>query len=98
MSAHPGSFAMPAAMGGIGWSLAAPRTVACTNRGSVAMREPLAAVLFGLSCLAGTIHPAGAQDMMRYLDLTSPAMTQAEMTRSEVQAALAAASAEHPAD
>src|SRR6187549_2138406 len=28
---------------------------------------------------------APAQDMMRHLDLASPAMTQAEMTRSEVE-------------
>ena len=32
---------------------------------------------------------ARAQDMMRYLDLTSPDMVSAEMTRADVEAALA---------
>src|SRR5262249_38348387 len=43
-------------------------------------------------------HTAPAQDMMRHVDLTSPEMTSAEMTRAEVETALAAATAERPAD
>jgi uncharacterized protein YjbI with pentapeptide repeats len=49
------------------------------------MRWLLLLLLVGLAC------PAQAQDMMRGLDLTSPAMTQAEMSRADVVAALAAA-------
>nr|WP_322596966.1 pentapeptide repeat-containing protein [Bradyrhizobium sp. SEMIA] len=41
---------------------------------------------------------ANAQDMMRDVDLTSPAMTSAEMSRAEVETMLAGASAAAPAD
>ena len=41
--------------------------------------------------LALLVAPAGAQDMMRNVDLSSPDMTSAEMTRAEVERVLAAA-------
>ena len=43
--------------------------------------------------LAALASPAGprAQDMIQYLDLKSDEFTKAEMTRAEVEAALAAA-------
>jgi hypothetical protein len=41
---------------------------------------------------------ASAQDMLRYVDLTSPAMTTAEMTRADVEGTIAKASASAPAD
>ena len=47
-----------------------------------------ALALFGLS------GGAAAQDMMRHVDLTSPDMVAAEMTRAQVQAALAEATSE----
>jgi len=50
---------------------------------------------FGLVSAA----PAAARDMMRSIDLTSPEMTTAEqMTRGDVEAAIAAATSDHPAD
>src|SRR6476620_12451797 len=42
--------------------------------------------------------PAAAQDMMRHIDLTSPEMTSAEMTRADVEAVIAAATSDQPAD
>jgi hypothetical protein len=42
--------------------------------------------------------PAAAQDMMRHIDLTSPEMTSAEMTRADVEALIAAATSDQPAD
>ncbi|MEO1160237.1 MAG: hypothetical protein AAFW74_07235 [Pseudomonadota bacterium] len=39
-----------------------------------------------------------AQSPLQHVDLTSPDMTQAEMTREDVMAALASASSEQPAD
>ena len=42
--------------------------------------------------------PAAAQNMMQHVDLTSPAMTAAEMTRAEVEAVIAAATSTQPAD
>ena len=44
--------------------------------------------MFGLVLAA----PAAAQDMMRHVDLTSPEMTAAELTRAEVETAIAGAS------
>ncbi len=52
------------------------------------LQRPLA--LVGLAALASGRN-ALAQDMLRYLDLNSPAMTQAEMTRAEVEAQIQAA-------
>ena len=47
----------------------------------------------GLGCVAAMalafVGQVRAQDLMRYLDLTSPDMTSAEMTRAEVKTALA---------
>jgi hypothetical protein len=43
-----------------------------------------------LLLLVGIANPAHAQDSMGGLDLTSPAMTQAEMSRADIVAALAA--------
>ena len=48
--------------------------------------------------LALATMTAMAQDMMRHIDLSSPDMISAEMTRQEVEAALAAASIAAPAD
>ena len=54
------------------------------------MKRTIALTALGLALLATT---ARAQDMMRDLDLTSPAMVSAEMSRQELEAALAKASA-----
>ena len=35
--------------------------------------------------LWGAVCPAAAQDMLQHLDMQSPAMTQAEMTRAEIE-------------
>src|SRR5262245_47424927 len=59
------------------------------------MKRTVALTMFGLALAAST---ANAQDMMRDLDLTSPAMVSAEMTRPEVEAVLAKAGAAAPAD
>ena len=57
----------------------------------------LLAGLVGLVSAAGAA-PAGAQTgMMQHVDLTSPKMSEAELTREQVIALLAAATAEHPA-
>jgi len=53
-------------------------------------------MLIGLFVLLAS--PAGAQDMMRNVDLSSPDMVSAEMTRADVQAAVAAASSGRGAD
>jgi hypothetical protein len=50
--------------------------------------------MFGLVFVA----PAAAQNMMQHVDLTSPEMTAAEMTRAEVEAVIAAATSTQPAD
>src|SRR5262245_23378885 len=50
-----------------------------------AMRTCLASHALALATMLALAAPACAQDMMRHLDLTSPAMTQAEMTRLEVE-------------
>ena len=47
--------------------------------------------LLALALTIGLIFAADAQDAMRGLDLTSPDMTTAEMTRAEVEVALKAA-------
>ena len=54
--------------------------------------------LLALAFAVAAIFTAGAQDPMRGLDLTSPDMTTAEMTRGQVEAALKAAPAGHGAD
>jgi uncharacterized protein YjbI with pentapeptide repeats len=78
------------------------------------MRDRRLAKVSGESLMAATMRWTGAvlvalcgllaaarspaQDMMRYVDLASPDMTTAEMTRGEVEHVLAAATPEHPAD
>ena len=59
------------------------------------MRYSIGSAALGLGLLAVT---ASAQDMMRHLDLSSPDMVSAEMTRMEVEAALAKATIVAPAD
>ena len=59
------------------------------------MKLTIGTAAFGLGLLAVT---ATAQDMMRHLDLSSPDMVSAEMTRVEVEAALAMATVAAPAD
>src|SRR5215831_18142220 len=59
------------------------------------MKRTIALTTLGLTLVA---FAASAQDMMRDVDLTSPAMVSAEMTRPEVEAVLAKASATAPAD
>jgi len=53
----------------------------------LAMRQAFAAAVLSLSLFAAV---ATAQDMMRHVDLSSPDMIAAEMTRAEVEAAAAA--------
>jgi uncharacterized protein YjbI with pentapeptide repeats len=51
--------------------------------------------------LALLMAPAGttlAQGMMQHVDLSSPKMSEAELSRAEVEAILAAATADRPAD
>ena len=59
------------------------------------MKRMFRAAALGLSLLAVT---ATAQNMMRHVDRSSPDMVSAEMTRAEVEAALAAATVAAPAD
>ncbi|MFZ1046005.1 MAG: pentapeptide repeat-containing protein, partial [Pseudolabrys sp.] len=49
-------------------------------------------------CACAFVQPGMAQDMMRHVDLNSPDMTTAEMTRDEVAAIVKAATPGHPAD
>ncbi|MFZ0054481.1 MAG: pentapeptide repeat-containing protein, partial [Pseudolabrys sp.] len=49
-------------------------------------------------CACAFVQPGMAQDMMRHVDLNSPDMTTAEMTRDEVAAMVKAATPGHPAD
>src|SRR5512132_3366311 len=44
------------------------------------------------------VAPAAAQNMMQHVDLASPEMTAAEMTRAEVEAVIGAATSTRPAD
>ncbi|MGO9485485.1 MAG: pentapeptide repeat-containing protein [Rhodomicrobium sp.] len=44
--------------------------------------------LAALAILCGAVCPVAAQDMLQHLDLQSPAMTQAEMTRGQIEALL----------
>src|SRR5438067_825832 len=53
-------------------------------------RRSICVVVAGIFTLL--VVSAGAQDMMRHVDVTSPDMMSAEMTRAEVEAAIAAAS------
>src|SRR5215470_8483236 len=62
------------------------------------MNLPGSRVLAVALCVAAIAWPAAAQDMMRHVDLSSPDMVAAEMTRAEVETVLAAATAEKPAD
>ncbi|MAP19239.1 MAG: hypothetical protein CL626_09520 [Aurantimonas sp.] len=55
-------------------------------------------ILFILLAVSLLVVPASGQDMMRGLDLTSPRMTAAAMTRAEVEALLARATNAAPAD
>ena len=55
-------------------------------------------ILFILLAVSLLVVPASGQDMMRGLDLTSPRMTEAAMTRAEVKALLARATKAEPAD
>ena len=59
------------------------------------MRRSVMTAAVGLALVAGT---AAAQDMMRHVDLSSPDMVSAEMTRGDVEAAMRAATAAAPAD
>ena len=59
------------------------------------MRRTLGGAAFSFSLLAVT---ATAQDMMSGVDLSSPDMVSAEMTRGEVEGALAMTTANAPAD
>ena len=59
------------------------------------MKRSIVTAALGLAL--GTMT-ATAQDMMRHVDLSSPDMVSAEMTRGEVEAALAAATITAPAD
>src|ERR1700682_2413561 len=55
--------------------------------------------MFGGAALClGLAVTATAQDMMRGVDLSSPDMVSAEMTRTQVESALAMATAAAPAD
>jgi hypothetical protein len=45
--------------------------------------------LAGVVMAFAFVVPARAQDLMRFLDLSSPDMTSAEMTRADVETALA---------
>jgi hypothetical protein len=55
------------------------------------------AAMFAL-CACAIAQPGMAQDMMRHVDLNSPDMTTAEMTRDEVAFMVKAATPGHPAD
>jgi len=57
-----------------------------------------ALTLVAALALRGLSGTAAAQDVMRHVDLTSPDMVAAEMTRPEVEAVLAAATSDKPAD
>jgi hypothetical protein len=59
------------------------------------MKRTVGTLALNLGLIAMT---AAAQDMMRHVDLSSPDMVSAEMTRGEVEAALAAATVAAPAD
>ena len=59
------------------------------------MRRTIITVTLGLGLFAMT---AAAQDMMRGVDLSSPDMVSAEMTRQDVEAVLAKATAAAPPD
>src|SRR4029077_1316553 len=81
-----------------GMLMAARGLVGLNGLRRVIMLASPTTILLCFACLAAIVGPASAQDMMRYLDLSSPDMTEAEMTRADVEATLAAADKEHPAD
>ena len=60
-------------------------------------RASLCTAALGMFGLVMAI-PAAAQNMMQHVDLTSPEMTAAEMTRPDVEAMVAAANLTQPAD
>ena len=63
------------------------------------MKRAIGPALLGLGIGLGLVAmTAAAQDMMRHVDLSSPDMVAAEMTRAEVEATLAAATSAAPAD
>jgi hypothetical protein len=66
-----------------------------SRRRAAAIARPAA---LAMAALAFTVSPAPAQSMMNHLDFASPEMTQAEMSREEVAAMLAAATPAMPAD
>ena len=66
-----------------------------TSSARLTMKRSIGTAALGLVLVTMT---ATAQDMMRHIDLSSPDMVSAEMTRGEVEAALAAATATAPAD
>ena len=59
------------------------------------MKRAIATIALSLGLVAMT---ATAQDMMRHVDLSSPDMVSAEMTRAEVEAVLAATTGTAAAD
>ena len=67
------------------------------NIGWMQKRMPARSIAILTFCVCAAFA-AAAQDMMRYVDLNSPEMTTAEMTRDEVAAKAAAATPGHPAD
>src|SRR6476661_9274049 len=69
--------------------------VLVVSEAELTMRRTITTVMLGLGMVAMT---AAAQDMMRGVDLSSPDMVSAEMTRGELEAILARATATAPAD
>ncbi|MGE5534249.1 MAG: pentapeptide repeat-containing protein, partial [Acidobacteriota bacterium] len=59
---------------------------------------PFRLIVALILCLFCSARLVVAQDMMRYIDVNSPEMTTAEMTREQVAALAAAATPDHPAD
>jgi len=61
------------------------------------MRASIWIGAIGVFALASAV-PASAQGMMQHVDLASPEMASAEMTRTDVEAAIASATSLQPAD
>src|SRR5262245_22136552 len=60
-----------------------------TKEHSHRIESTLAALALALAAPLAAVLPALPQDMLRYLDLNSEAFTRADMTRTEIEAALA---------
>ena len=60
--------------------------------------RPVSTAALAAALLAALPVATLGQDMMRHVNLSSPAMTEAELTRAQVEARLAAATADKPAD